>query len=58
MACLRECGLIGYRPVGCPSFCLTGAEQLDLLVTTGFAVDLYANYGNHYQKPERGRGGT
>lgn len=54
LSCLRECGLIDYRPVGRQSFYrLTRTELLDLLAATetlltatGNAVDLCPTYGN------------
>ena len=53
LSCLRECGLVDYRPVGRASlYFLARPELLDLLASaeqllaaTGEAVDLCPNYG-------------
>lgn len=53
LACLRDCGLVGYRPVGRSSvYSLARPELLDLLASaeqllaaTGDAVALCPNYG-------------
>jgi DNA-binding transcriptional ArsR family regulator len=54
VACLRDCGLVDYRPVGRQSLyrltqpallgLLTAAE--DVLAATGHAVNLCPNYGH------------
>jgi ArsR family transcriptional regulator, cadmium/lead-responsive transcriptional repressor len=54
LACLRDCGLVDWRPAGRQSFYfLTRMELMDLLrsaegvlVATGEAVDLCPNYGS------------
>lgn len=53
LACLRDCGLVDYRPQGRASvYHLTRPELLDLLTVaeallaaTGYAVDLCPRYG-------------
>jgi DNA-binding transcriptional ArsR family regulator len=54
LACLRDCGLVDWRPAGRQSFYfLTRMELMDLLrsaeavlTATGEAVDLCPNYGS------------
>jgi DNA-binding transcriptional ArsR family regulator len=54
LACLRDCGLVDWRPAGRQSFySLTGMELMDLLrsaeallATTGEAVALCPRYGS------------
>ena len=57
LACLRDCGLVDWRPAGRQSFYhLTRTQLMDLLASaesllaaTGQAVDLCPNYGSHPQ---------
>ncbi|ALV33188.1 metalloregulator ArsR/SmtB family transcription factor [Streptomyces sp. CdTB01] len=59
LSCLRECGLVDYRPVGRASlYFLSRPELLDLLASaeqllaaTGEAVDLCPNYGTSAAEP-------
>jgi DNA-binding transcriptional ArsR family regulator len=62
VACLRDCGLVDFRPVGRQSLyrltqpallgLLTAAEQL--LAATGNAVDLRPNYGTENSRTGAG----